>query len=49
MLRARLRVAEVRPSRQGGRGVVKPAVALVNQRGEVAQEGELALLVHGRG
>jgi acyl dehydratase len=49
VLRARLRVAEVRPSRQGGRGVVRLTVALVNQREEVAQEGELAMLVRGRG
>jgi acyl dehydratase len=48
VVRARLRVAEVRPSRQGGRGVVKLAAALVNQHGEVAQEGELAMLVRTR-
>jgi acyl dehydratase len=47
-LRGRLRVAEVRPSRRGGRGVVKLAVELVNQREEVAQQGELTMLVRGR-
>jgi acyl dehydratase len=49
VLRARLRGEEVRPSRQGGRGVVRLGVRLVSQREEVVQEGEVKMLVRGRG
>jgi acyl dehydratase len=49
VLRARLRVAGTERSRKGGRGVVRLAVALVNQRGEAVQEGELTMMVSARG
>jgi acyl dehydratase len=49
VLRATLRVAETTPSRKGGRGVVRLAAALVNQRGETVQEGELTMMVRARG
>jgi acyl dehydratase len=49
VVRARLRVAETKPSRKGGRGVVRLAVALVNEREVVAQEGELTMMVRARG
>lgn len=49
VLRARLRVAETRPSRKSGRGVVRLAAALVNQRAETVQEGELTMMVRARG
>jgi acyl dehydratase len=49
VVRARLRVAETKPSRKGGRGVVRLAVALVNEREVVAQEGELTMMVRASG
>jgi acyl dehydratase len=49
VLRARLRVAETRPSRKDGRGVVRLAAALANQRGETVQEGEFTMMVRARG
>lgn len=48
VLRGRVRVEGVRPSSRGGRGVVRLGVALVNQREETVQEGELTMLVRGR-
>jgi acyl dehydratase len=47
-VRARLRIAEVRPSRKPGRGVVRQEVELVNQAGEVIQKGEHAVMVRCR-
>jgi acyl dehydratase len=47
-VRLRLRVAETKPSRQGGRGVVRLAGELVTRAAEVVQEGELTMLVRGR-
>jgi acyl dehydratase len=49
VVRARLRVSETKPSRKGGRGVVRLAVALVNEREVVAQEGELTMMVRASG
>jgi acyl dehydratase len=48
VVRARVRVLEKRLARRGDRGVVRLAVRLENQRGEVVQEGELTELVRCR-
>jgi acyl dehydratase len=48
VLRARVRTSEVRATRRGDRGVVRLEMRLLNQRGEVVQEGELTELVRCR-
>lgn len=47
-VRVRLRIAEMRPTSKPDRGVIKHAVELVNQRGEVVQDGEHVLMVRRR-
>ncbi|HEX6069912.1 MAG TPA: MaoC/PaaZ C-terminal domain-containing protein [Longimicrobiaceae bacterium] len=47
-VRLRLRVAEARPSRDPGRGVVVFGMELVGAGGEVVQEGTIATLVRRR-
>jgi acyl dehydratase len=47
-LRGRVRVLEARLARRGNRGVVRVEMRLLNQRGEVVQEGELTELVRCR-
>ncbi len=42
---ARIEVLETRPTRDGRRGVVRLAFAVLNQRGERVQEGVNTLLV----
>ena len=48
-VRVRVRVASRRESSRGDRGLVTLAAELVNQRGEVVQEGELVELVRRHG
>ena len=48
IIRVRLRVVSRRETSQAGRGLVTFAAELVNQRGEVVQEGELVELVQRR-
>jgi acyl dehydratase len=48
VLRALVRTCETRAARRGDRGVVRLEVRLLNQRGEVVQEGELTELVRCR-
>ena len=48
-VRVRVRVASRREASREGRGLVTLAAELVNQRGEVVQEGELVELVKRRG
>lgn len=43
-----MRVEEVRPTSRPGRGVVKLAFAVTNQRGEPVQEGVFSLLMRAR-
>lgn len=42
---ARQRVAAVRPGRQGAHGILTLSVQLLNQDGQVVQEGEIVALV----
>lgn len=44
-VRARLRVADRRPSSSGGRGIVTFTVELRNQRDDLVQEGSLVELI----
>jgi acyl dehydratase len=46
---ARLRVDEARRTSRGDRGLVRLAVELVNQRGEIVQAGSWTFLVRCRG
>lgn len=48
-IRVRLEVAGKRRSSTAGRGIVRLAVTLVNERGERVQDGEWAMLVRCRG
>lgn len=49
VVRVRLRVASRRPSSRADRGLVTFAAEMLNQHGEVVQEGELVELVKRRG
>jgi acyl dehydratase len=44
-LQGRIRVVEVRSTRRPDRGIVRLSVEVVNQEGEVVQEGENTLMV----
>jgi len=48
-LRAIIRVANRRPTRKPEQGIVVEAIRLMNQRGELVQEGEFTFLVRRRG
>jgi acyl dehydratase len=47
-VRARMRIAECRPTRKPDHGVVVEALALLNQRDEIVQQGEFSFLVKRR-
>jgi acyl dehydratase len=44
-LQGRIRVIEARPTRRPDRGIVRLSVEVINQDGEVVQEGENTLMV----
>ena len=47
-MRVRMRVANKRPTRDPGRGLVKLELAVLNQEDDVAQEGTFTVLVRRR-
>jgi acyl dehydratase len=47
-IRIRLRIAEKREASKPGRGIVRMAVTVLNQKGEVVQEGENTLMMKSR-
>lgn len=47
-IRIRLRIAEKREASKHGRGIVRMAVIVMNQKGEVVQEGENTLMIKSR-
>jgi acyl dehydratase len=46
-IEAEVAVTAVRPTRQGGRGVVASAITVTNQRGEIVMEYSAVRLVAG--